>query len=445
MEKARFSRVGFILAAAGSAVGLGNIWKFPYMAGQNGGGAFVLIYLLTVVLIGLSIFIAEVYMGRTTREDGVTAFETLAARNGHIWKYAGFMVFTGVLILSFYTIVIGWIFKYIILSFSTLPISVGAAGKLFGAMVSGDWEGQFAFFNIAFFLTMWIVARGVKRGIERVNLILMPLLILILIFLFFYSMTYTGFEKSLTFLFYPEWDKLTQSSLLQAVGHAFFTLSLGMGTIMTYATSLPKGENIVKSSFYVAFIDTLIALVAGIIIFTFVFHFGEKPSQGPGLVFISLPALFHHMGVMGNVISLLFFVALAFAGITSAVSIVEPTALFFINRFKMARSKALIIIAVIVYILGTMAVLSNTKAYGAHFTYFGKGAFDLMDFVSAAILLPLGGMIIAIFVGFVIERDKVHATMSKYMSDRLFNLWYFSIRYIAPAAVMIVMINKLFF
>jgi len=184
------------------------------------------------------------------------------------------MVLTGILILSFYTIVIGWIFKYIILSFSTLPISVGAAGKLFGAMVSGKWVEQFIFFNIAFFLTMWIVARGVKRGIERVNFILMPLLILILIFLFFYSMTYTGFEKSLTFLFYPDWSKLTQNSLLQAVGHAFFTLSLGMGTIMAYATSLPKGENIVKSSFYVALIDTIIALVAGIIIFTFVFHFG---------------------------------------------------------------------------------------------------------------------------------------------------------------------------
>ena len=355
------------------------------------------------------------------------------------------MVLTGILILSFYTIVIGWIFKYIILSFSTLPISVGAAGKLFGAMVSGKWVEQFIFFNIAFFLTMWIVARGVKRGIERVNFILMPLLILILIFLFFYSMTYTGFEKSLTFLFYPDWSKLTQVSLLQAVGHAFFTLSLGMGTIMAYATSLPKGENIVKSSFYVALVDTIIALVAGIIIFTFVFHFGEKPSQGPGLVFISLPALFHQMGLMGNIVSLLFFIALAFAGITSAVSIVEPTALYLINRFKITRSKALLIITVIVYILGTIAVLSNTKAYGAYLTYFGKGAFDLMDFVSASILLPLGGMIIALFVGFAIDREKVYATMSKYMSDRLFNLWYFSIRYIAPIAVMVVMVNKLFF
>ncbi len=445
MEKARFGRIGFILAAAGSAVGLGNIWKFPYMAGQNGGGAFVLIYLLTVVFIGLSIFIAEVLMGRMSRGDSVSAFEELAPKNGYLWKYAGFMAFTGILILAFYTIVIGWIFKYIFISFSSLPTSVKIAGDLFGGIVGTDGLQQFIFFNIAFFLTIWIVARGVKKGIEKVNVILMPLLIIILGVLFVYSMTLDGFKESLSFMFYPDWSKLTGTSLLKAVGHAFFTLSLGMGTIMTYAASLPENENIVKSSFMVAVIDTVIALVAGIIIFTFVFHFGAKPSQGPGLVFISLPALFSQMGYLGNIISILFFVALAFAGITSAVSIVEPTALYLINRFNMTRAKALTLISTITYIFGVMAIFSNVKEYSSYFTYFGKGYFDILDYLSSAILLPLGGMITAIFVGFIMDKEKIYSILSKYMSDFVFNLWYFSIKFIAPIAVIAVMVNKLFF
>jgi len=445
LKTARFGKIGFIMAAAGSAVGLGNIWKFPYMAGQNGGGAFVLIYLLTVVFIGLSIFIAEVLMGRISREDSVSAFEELAPRYGHLWKYAGFMVFTGVLILSFYTIVIGWIFKYIFMSFSSLPTSVKSAGDLFGGMVGTEGLQQFIFFNMAFFLTIWIVVKGVKKGIERVNIILMPMLVIILLVLFFYSMTLDGFKDSLTFLFYPDWSKLTGTSILKAVGHAFFTLSLGMGTIMTYAVSLPKHENIVRSSFMVAVIDTLIALVAGIIIFTFIFHFNAKPSQGPGLVFISLPALFSQMGLLGNVISLSFFVALAFAGITSAVSIVEPTTLYLINRFNMTRTKALTAISVITYIFGVMAIFSNVKAYAHYFTYFGKGYFDILDYVSSSILLPLGGMLIAFFVGFVMPKSRVYAVLSKYMGDTAFNLWYFSVKYIATSAVVIVMVNKLFF
>jgi len=445
LEAARFGKIGFIMAAAGSAVGLGNIWKFPYMAGQNGGGAFVLIYLLTVVFIGLSIFIAEVLMGRISRGDSVSAFEELAPKHGNLWKYAGFMVITGILILSFYTIVIGWIFKYIFLSFSSLPTSVESAGSLFGGMVGVEWFQQFIFFNMAFFLTVWIVVRGVKRGIEKVNVILMPLLVIILLALFFYSMSLDGFKDALYFLFYPDWSKLTGTSILKAVGHAFFTLSLGMGTIMTYAASLPKNENIVKSSFMVAVIDTLIALGAGIIIFTFIFHFNAKPSQGPGLVFISLPALFSQLGVLGNVISISFFVALAFAGITSAVSIVEPTALYLINRFNMSRAKSLTLISIITYIFGIMAIFSNVKVYSHYFTYFGKGYFDILDYLSSAILLPLGGMIIAFFVGFVMPRSRVHAVLSKYMSETVFNLWYFSVKYIATSAVAIVMINKLFF
>ena len=445
MQGARFSRMGFILAAAGSAVGLGNIWKFPYMTGENGGGAFVLIYLLTITFIGCSLFLAEVVMGRMSRGDVVTAFETLAPKNGHVWKYGGLMVVTGVLILAFYTIVIGWIFKYIYVAATALPESVDAAGAVFGGMVTTDTMGQTVFFTAAFALTFFIVSKGIKQGIEKINLILMPLLIGILLLLFFYAMTLDGFGQAVKFLFVPDWSKVHSGSILAAVGHAFFTLSLGMGTIMTYAASLPKEANLVRASAMVAFLDTAIALVAGLVIFAIIFNFNAEPSQGPGLVFISLPAILHGMGFLGNVIGVAFFIALAFAGITSAISIVEPTAMVMMNRFNISRTKALVLLASVTYVMGILALISNIETLKGYVTFFGKGFFDILDFMSASIMLPLGGMLIAIFVGFFIQRDRLYTLLSPYMNDTVFGLWYFSIKFITPLGVMSVMVNKLFF
>jgi NSS family neurotransmitter:Na+ symporter len=445
MKVARFSRIGFILAAAGSAVGLGNIWKFPYMTGENGGGAFVLIYLLTITLIGLSLFIAEVILGKEGRNDVVSTFEKLAPKNGHIWKYAGFMIATGVLILSFYTVVIGWIIKYVVTSIASLPTSVKEAGDAFGGMVTTDATSQFIYFNIAFFITIFIVTRGIKQGIEKVNLILMPLLILILVALFLYAMSLDGFSQAVNFLFVPDWSKVTDTTILKAVGHAFFTLSLGMGTIMTYAASLPKESNVLKASASVAIIDTMIALVAGLVIFSFLFNAGAEPSAGPGLVFISLPPVFSEFGSLGTIFSVAFFVALGFAGITSAVSIVEPTILYMTSRFNYTRAKSLFIVGTITYILGVMALLSNVKEFSSYVTFGGKGTFDILDFASSSIMLPLGGIFIAIFVGYVLPRQKVYSMLKEYMGDNVFALWYFSIKYIVPIAVSIVMINKIFF
>jgi NSS family neurotransmitter:Na+ symporter len=445
MHGERFGRMGFILASAGSAIGLGNIWKFPYMTGENGGGAFVIIYLLTITFIGLSLFLAEVVMGRLSRLDAVSAFEVLAPRHAGLWRYGGFMVFTGMLILAFYTIVIGWIFKYIYVTAFALPSSIKEASASFGGMVTSETALQILFFTVAFALTFWIVSKGVKKGIEKVNVILMPLLIIILLLLFAYAMSLDGFGKAASFLFSPDFSKVQSSSILAAVGHAFFTLSLGMGSIMAYAASMPKDENIVKASFMVAFLDTAVALVAGMVIFTFIFHFGAEPSQGPGLVFISLPPLFYQLGLAGNIIGVLFFTALAFAGITSAVSIVEPTVMYMTNRFKTSRKKALITIGVIVYVLGILALMSNIETLKAYATFFGKGFFDILDFTSSSILLPLGGMVIALFVGFVVDRTRLYGLLKPFMSDKLFNLWYFSIKYITPVGVFSVMVNKLFF
>lgn len=445
MKVARFSRIGFILAAAGSAVGLGNIWKFPYMTGENGGGAFVLIYLLTITMIGLSLFIAEVILGKEGRNDVASTFEKLAPKNGHIWKYAGLMVATGVIILSFYTVVIGWIIKYVVTSITSLPTSVKEAGDAFGEMVTTDATSQFVYFNIAFFITIFIVTKGIKQGIEKINLILMPLLIIILISLFFYATTLDGFSQAVNFIFFPNWSKVTDTTILKAMGHAFFTLSLGMGTIMTYAASLPKEANVLKASVSVAIIDTIIALVAGLVIFSFLFNGGAEPAAGPGLVFISLPPIFAGFGSLGTVFSIAFFVALGFAGVTSAVSIVEPTVLYLTSRFKYSRVKSLFIIGVIVYILGAMALLSNVKEYASYVSFGGKGTFDILDFATSSVMLPLGGITVAIFVGYVLQKQRVYSMLKDYMSDTVFNLWYFSIRFITPLAVLAIMVNKIFF
>lgn len=439
----RFSRIGFILAAAGSAVGLGNIWKFPYMTGQNGGGAFVVIYLLTITFIGLCLFIAEVLMGKASRSDTVSTFEDLAPRNKHLWKYAGMMSFTGIFILAFYLIVIGWIFKYTVLSFSTLPATGKVAGALFGGMLTADAPTQLIYFTIAFLITFWIVTKGIKKGIEKANLILMPLLIVILIALFLYSTSLDGFSKAIEFLFMPHWDAVNGTVILKAVGHAFFTLSLGMGTIMTYSASLSKDSNIAKASASVAILDTLIALIAGVVIFSFMFHAGENPAGGPGLVFTSLPTVFASFGTLGNLFSIAFFIALGFAGLTSAVSIIEPTTMYLTNRFKFSRKKSLVILGVATYIFGVMALLSNIKEYASYVTFGGKGFFDILDILTSTILLPLGGIIIAIFVGYVMQKERVYSILKESMSKPIFNLWYFFIRYIIPIAVLIIMINKI--
>lgn len=445
MNNIRFGRLGFILAAAGSAVGLGNIWKFPYMTGENGGGAFVLIYLLTITFIGLSLFLAESVMGRLSRGDTVSAFESLSTRYGHLWKFAGFIILTGVVILAFYTVVIGWILKYIVLSLGTLPTSVQDAGGLFGSMVSTDTSGQLFYFTLAFFITFWIVSRGIKAGIEKMNVVLMPLLIIILLVLFAYAMSLDGFGKAFSFIFMPDFSKIQSSSILAAVGHAFFTLSLGMGSIMTYGASLPEKENIVTSSVMVAFIDTAIALVAGMVIFTFIFHFGAQPSQGPGLVFVSLPALLSSLGFLGNIIAVSFFIALAFAGITSAISIVEPVVMYMINRFGFSRKKSLFLLGSVTYFMGLLALISNIESLQHYVTFFGKGFFDILDFMSSSIMLPLGGMMIAIFVGYFIDKRRLEELLLPYASQKVFAVWYFSIRFVTPLGVLSVMINKLFF
>ncbi len=442
MKIARFSRVGFILAAAGSAVGLGNIWKFPYIAGEYGGGAFVLVYLLTVLLIGFSIMIAEMLIGYLGRKDTVTSFEELAPTHKERWKFAGFQGLAGLFIMIFYSVVIGWIFNYIVTSITALPANVKEAETTFNAMLHTDALTQIFYHTTAFIWITYVLTKGIKGGIEKMNYFLMPALMLILGGMFLYATTLDTFSQAVTFMFAPDWSKINSNAFVVAVGHAFFTLSLGMGAIMTYSASMEKDSNLVKNAFWVVFLDTTIAIVAGLMLFTFLYEYGSGPAQGPGLVFISLPAAFYELGTLGNLFAVLFFIALAFAGLTSSVSLVEPMVQYFIDRFGWSRLKASIAMGIFFWFFGLFAILSNIDGYKELLTWGGKSFFDWVDYVTAAIMLPLGGLTMAVFVGFVIEKERVEALMRPQLKWA-FDAWYFSLRYITPVAMFIVILSLL--
>ena len=440
MKIQRFSRIGFVMAAAGSAVGLGNIWKFPYMTGVYGGGAFVLVYLITITFIGFSVMVAEMLIGALGRKDTVGSFEALAPSNKKYWKYAGFMSFNGIIIMTFYSVVIGWIFYYLVRVLFSLPSTPNEAKEIFNTLVGSSPAIAIFCHTLSVVIVGYIVHKGIKGGIEKINLILMPSLMIILFGLLFYSFTLDGFSKALAFMFEPRWDKLTSEAFIRAIGHSFFTLSLGMGAIMTYAASLPKEASITKTAFIVTFMDTLIALVAGLVIFSFIFQFGAKPSQGPGLVFISLPTILHNFGYLGTFFAFLFFLAVAFAGITSAISLVEPVVQYLIDRFNFSRTKAVIFISFIYWVIGILALLSYTNSFKEVLTIFNKPLFDVLEYMTDSILLPLGGFLIVIFVGYVLQKDRVKAALESEMG-RFYPIWMFSIRYIAPIALIFMMLN----
>jgi len=440
MKIARFSRIGFIMAAAGSAVGLGNIWKFPYITGEYGGGAFVLIYLLTVLLIGFSIMMAEMLIGYLGRKDTVSSFEDLTPRNKNLWKLGGFQGLAGLFIMIFYSVVIGWIFNYIVTSLTYLPATVKEAEGIFNTMLNTDFLTQFFYHTVAFVWITYVLNKGLKGGIEKLNLFLMPALMIILAGMFAYATTLGAFSQAVEFMFYPDWSKINGEAFVTAVGHAFFTLSLGMGAIMTYSASLEKNSSLVKNAFWVVFLDTTIAIVAGLMLFTFLYQYGSGPAKGPGLVFISLPAAFYEMGVIGNAFAILFFIALAFAGLTSSVSLVEPMVQYFIERFSWSRFKASLSMGLFFWFFGIFAILSNIEGYKEFLTWGGKSFFDWVDYVTAAIMLPLGGLVMAVFVGFIIPKSQVESVMRPQLKWA-FNGWYFSLRYLTPVAMFVVMLS----
>lgn len=438
-----FSRIGFILAAAGSAVGLGNIWKFPYITGEYGGGAFVLVYLLAILFIGLTVFLAEAVIGQNAQANVATSFIKTSKSKNESWKIAGFMIFTGLIILSFYSVVLGWILSYVFSSFGTLPTDAKTAGQAFETLITKDLGTQLIYHTLIAGTVVYIVLKGIKEGIEKINLILMPLLGLILAGLLIYAITLDSFGQAVSFMFSADWSKIDSHALLAALGQAFFTLSLGVGTILTYSASLPKEANFVKASVMVAIVDTTIAIVAGLIIFSFLFEAGAESAAGPGLVFISLPVIFSGWGILGQVIAISFFVALVFAGITSAVSMIEPSLMYFIERFGMTRKKATIMCGSIFYGLGIVALLSMSAAYGKSLTFFGKNAFDWMDFMTSSIMMPVAAILICVFLGYFVDKQMLQEKFTKHTSLTMFNIWYFLIKFVVPIAIVILFLNKL--
>ncbi|PSM51683.1 sodium-dependent transporter, SNF family [Campylobacter blaseri] len=445
--KENFTKIGFILSVAGGAVGLGNAWKFPTLVGQNGGFAFIILYLAITLTIGFAIFLGEILMGRLSQSDPVNAYRTLAVKNKERWKNAGFLAIGGILVLSFYLVILGWVARYVYVSFLPLPADINEAKAFFGNVVLGDIKGSLFFFFIAFILTLFVVSRGVKSGIERLNIYMMPTLFVMLLAMLLFSMSINGFGDAFKFLFYIDFSKIGMHSVLDALGLSFFTLCLGIGCILTYAASLDDDTNVITSSFYIVIINILIGIMMGLIVFTFIFEFGADPSQqGAGLVFFSLITLFAKFGIVGNILAFVFFLSLFFAGITSAISMIEPFTFYLVNEYKISRVKALSVIGVFILILSVSCIISLNPSYGHYMTFSKKSFFDILDYLTSNIMLPVGSILSAIFVGFFIPKIKVENFFKQYVkSKKVFEIWYFTLRFIAPIAIVVIMVRQMFF
>ncbi|MDH5484339.1 MAG: sodium-dependent transporter [Gammaproteobacteria bacterium] len=435
-------RMAFILAATGSAVGLGNIWKFPYITGENGGGAFVLVYLLCIAVIGVPIMMAEVMLGRRGRQSPINTMASLAADEGRpaAWSALGWMgMVAGFLILSYYSVIAGWALSYVFRAGSGMFEGATADGvnSIFTSLVS-DPERLLAWHTIFMVATMIVVARGVQNGLEKAVRFLMPMLFFILVVLVLYAMTTGYFSVGLNFLFSPDFSKITQGSVLVAMGHAFFTMSLGMGAIMVYGSYLPKDTSIAKTSMIIAGADTLVALMAGMAIFPIVFANGLEPGAGPGLIFKTLPIAFGQMDA-GILIGTLFFILLVFAAWTSSISLIEPVVAWLVENRSMNRLYASVWVGIATWLMGIGTVLSF-NVWSGH-KLFGMTFFDLLDYLTANIMLPLGGLLIAVFAGWLMHenssKDELHTT------PRGYNLWQMLVRVVAPVAVMIVFLNAI--
>ena len=432
------SRLGFIMAAAGSAIGLGNIWKFPYMAGENGGAAFIIIYLGLVFTIGLSVLLAEIMIGRSTQSDAVNAFKKLGHGKFSIVGYMG--IAAGFMILSFYCVVAGWTIAYIFkfMSGAFAGLDGEALGGAFGGFISDPIQ-PIIYQAIFVVMTVVVVLGGISNGIERASKILMPLLFLILAALVIRGVTLPGAGKGLDFFLTPDFSKIEGSTIMAALGQAFFSLSLGMGAILTYGSYLKKDANIGQSAWQIAFLDTAVAILAGLAILPAVFAFNMDPAGGPGLTFITLPAVFEAMPG-GAFFGPLFFFLLTIAALTSSISLLEPVVAFFSTK-GYSRSQITITSGFLVFLIGVPCSLSMGIWGG--YKIMGKNFFDLMDFLTANIMLPLGGLIIALFVGWVVAPIAIKEVAGEGEPGALVKAWIFILRFVAPLAIAAILINGL--
>ncbi|HFQ14154.1 MAG TPA: sodium-dependent transporter [Gammaproteobacteria bacterium] len=444
------SRWAFILAATGSAVGLGNIWKFPYITGENGGGAFVLTYLVCIALIGIPIMMAEIMLGRRGRQSPINTMETLAMEAGHNahWKWLGWLgVVGGFLILSYYSVIAGLALAYVFRTAAGTFSLVTADGvdSIFAAL-KGDPEGLLFWHTLFMVMTMIVVAKGVSGGLEKAVRFLMPALFVLMIVLVGYAMNTGSFMQGLSFLFKPDFSRLTADGVLIAMGHAFFTLSLGMGAIMVYGSYLPSHVSIARTTFMIAGADTLVALLAGMVIFPIVFANGLEPGMGFGLIFQTLPLAFGHMPG-GVFFGTLFFILLGFAAWSSSISLIEPAVAWLVENRGFSRLNASVVMGIACWLFGLLTVFSlNIWSDFAPLSMFArfedKTLFDLLDYLTSNIMLPLGGLLIAIFSVWIMKPEASRDELE--MGDGpAYKIWRFLVRYITPVGVMIVFLRAI--
>lgn len=444
------SRWVFILAATGSAVGLGNIWRFPYMAGESGGGAFLLLYVICVLMMGIPIMMAEILLGRRGRQSPVNTMRVLAEEEGMTrhWQWLGIMgVVAGFLIVSYYSVVAGWVLAYVFRA-ATGSFEGGdpeMIGRMFSDLIA-DPERLLAWHTVFIMMTIIVVSRGVRSGLEQAVRFLMPALFILLLVMVGYAMNTERFAEGIIFMLKPDFTAMSenfQEVFLNASGHAFFSLSLGMGAIMIYGSYLSDRTSITSAAVMIATADTLVALLASFAIFPLVFTYGLEPAQGPGLIFVTLPIAFGQMPG-GIFFGTLFFLLLTFAAWTSAISLIEPAVTWLVENWGMTRIKATAITGFLAWALGIATILSfNHWAFPFSFAGVSKenGIFDIIDIVTANIMLPLGGLVMAIFVGWLMSRASTMDELR--VKESIYNFWRFVIRYIAPVGVTIIFLNQI--
>ncbi|ADF39882.1 sodium-dependent transporter [Priestia megaterium] len=436
------SKLGFVLASAGSAIGIGAIWKLPYVAGTSGGGAFFLLFISFTAIIGLPLLLAEFVLGRHTQKEAIRAYDAVAP--GSLWKGIGYLgVITCFILLSFYSVVGGWILQYIFASVTGQLNGVSDYGSLFNSTIANPTRAVISQF-VFLLLTIVVVARGIQNGIEKANKILMPSLFILFIIIIIRSLTLEGAMEGVSFFLYPDFSKLTSQTILFAMGQSFFSLSVGVSVMVTYSSYLSKQQNLPKSAISISALNILISLLAGLAIFPAVFSMGVKPTEGPGLLFIVLPSIFEQLP-FGIVFQTFFLALFLFATLTSAFSMLEIIVASLAKGEQHKRIKLSWISGLLIFVVGIPSALS----YGllSDVSIFGKSIFDAFDFLVSNILMPLGALLIAIFVPWKMKKDVLIEEFKHGSTNvkRWFSLWLLAIRYIAPVLIIIVFINMLGF
>ena len=440
----------FILAAIGAAVGLGNIWKFPYVVGVSGGGAFVLVYLGCVLFIAIPILITELWIGRAGGSSPPIAMSNVARQGGlhpGRWSLVGYMaMLVGYLIATYYCVIAGWTLSYIFKAGSGFGNAEPAAvARQFDDLLANP-EALVAWHTVFMAIALFIVGRGLKDGIEKVVTVLMPALFAMLLLMIGYAAVEGDFGAAVSFLFSTDFSKIDSATVLVAIGQAFFSISVAMGLLMTYGSYVPKNVSLTKSALIIAGADTLVAILAGLMIFPLVFGNDLDPGSGPGLIFQTLPTAFADMPG-GRVFGVVFFVLLAFAAVTSLIAIIEPIVRYAEDKWQMRRRNGVLVFGTLAWAIGLLTVFSfniwaDVHPLGQFKAFAGKTVFDLIDYATANLMMPLGGILMALFVGWRIKPDVLSSDLS-FGSPALFNMWLWMIRVVVPLAILWVLVSSL--